>query len=219
MIKQLPNLFTSLNLATGCIGVYYLFSGGAFETLYFVLVALFFDGMDGLLARLLNAKSAVGAQLDSLADMVSFGVLPGLYVLTLLKAQTSLFWIAILIVVFSAYRLAKFNIDDSQSDSFLGLPTPANAVMLTSLFLLSLQLNVTLLVVITLVSCFLLVAPIRLIALKFNDFSWSGNEHRWIVIIGCIILIIALRWNAITFLIPFYVCVSVIFGIRSNQKV
>ena len=210
MIKQIPNLFTSLNLITGCVGIYSVLTGGATETLYFILIAAFFDVLDGLLARLLKAKSDFGGQLDSLADLISFGVLPSFYILGLLKASGDFYWIAMLIALFSAYRLAKFNIDDSQTDSFLGLPVPANAIMLTSLFLAPFELTHLSLMVLVIVSCFLLVAPVRLLALKFSSLGWRGNEARWILIFGVLALFIALGLSSIPFLVPFYILLSVI---------
>jgi len=216
MIKHIPNLFTSLNLVTGCLGIYFTLTEEKFEVLYFVLIAAFFDAIDGLLARLLNAKSDFGGQLDSLADLISFGVLPSFYILMLLKEQSSVYWVAILITLFSAYRLAKFNIDDSQADSFLGLPTPANAVMITSLFLLPFELGVAFLMFTISVSCIALIAPIRLLALKFNNFDWSGNEPRWILIMGCILLLLIFKWSFVPFLIPFYAFVSLTFSFKSR---
>ena len=152
MIKHIPNFFTSLNIAVGCVGIYFTLSGGKIEALYFVLVAAVFDVLDGLLARLLNLKSEFGAQLDSLADLISFGLLPSFYVLSVLENMSAYYWIAILTALFSAYRLAKFNTDDSQTDSFVGLPTPANAIMLTSTFLLPFEVSALLLIGITIIS-------------------------------------------------------------------
>ncbi|MDE0472279.1 MAG: CDP-diacylglycerol--serine O-phosphatidyltransferase [Ekhidna sp.] len=208
MIRQIPNLMTSFNLITGCIGIYFTLSGHKIEALYFVLLAFFFDVLDGLLARLLNAKSNVGGQLDSLADLVSFGLLPTFYLMNLLKEQTSFFWIGILIALFSAYRLANFNVDDSQTEHFLGLPTPTNAMMITSLFLLPFELTVPLLLFVISCSCFLLVSPIRLLALKFKNYGWTGNESRWVLIIGIITLSLLFQWAFIPLIAPFYIIVS-----------
>ncbi|MBC6411106.1 MAG: CDP-diacylglycerol--serine O-phosphatidyltransferase [Ekhidna sp.] len=208
MIRQIPNLMTSFNLITGCVGIYFTLSGHKIEALYFVLIAAFFDVLDGLLARSFNAKSEIGGQLDSLADLVSFGVLPAFYILDLLKEQTSFFWAGILIVLFSAYRLAKFNVDASQTGHFSGLPTPANAIMITSLFLLPLKLTVSFLLFITFLSCFLLVSPVRLLALKFKNYGWTGNESRWILMIGTIIFSLIFRWAFVPFIVPFYIIVS-----------
>lgn len=216
MIRKIPNLLTSFNLATGCIGIYFLLTGSELETLYFVLIAALFDVLDGMLARLLDAKSAIGGQLDSLADLVSFGLLPSFYVLTLLRADTPFFWGALLIVLFSAYRLAKFNTDKSQTDSFMGLPTPANAIMLSSLFLVPIELDAPKLFIIVFISSFALIVPVRLIALKFSSYSWSGNEPRWMLIIGGIILLLTFKLGAVPLLIPYYLLVSLIFYRKSK---
>ena len=218
MIKQIPNLFTSFNLITGCVGIYSVLTGEPYEALYFVLLAAFFDVMDGLLARLLHAKSAIGAQLDSLADLVSFGLLPSFYMITLLKGQSMFCWVAVLIALFSAYRLARFNLDERQTHSFLGLPTPANALMLCSLYLLPMELEASFLLFIVLLSCAFLVAPVRLLALKFRRFSWSGNEARWILIFGCLILVLLFKWGFLPFMIPFYVVISLIFSLKSGTN-
>lgn len=210
MIKQIPNLFTSLNLIVGCVGVYSVLAGGEFRALYFVLAAAFFDVFDGLLARLLKAKSDFGAQLDSLADLISFGVLPSFYLLGLLKGQVGFYWVALLVALFSAYRLARFNIDDSQSDSFLGLPVPANAIMITSLFLAPFELGASALMVVVAASCVLLVSPIRLLSLKFSNFGWSGNQTRWILIFGSVAFFLVFGWMFVPFLIPYYILLSVV---------
>jgi len=225
MIRQIPNLITSFNLITGCTGIYFTLSGDKTEALYFVLIAAFFDVLDGLLARLLNMKSAIGTQLDSLADLISFGALPAFYLMVVLKEQTSFFWIGILVVLFSAYRLAKFNADDSQKAHFSGLPTPANAIVITSLFLLPFELTVPLLLFIIFLSCFLLVSPVRLLALKFRNYGWAGNESRWVLIIGAIIFSLIFQWAFIPFIVPFYIIFSMISSfvfkitsVRDNSK-
>jgi len=217
MKKHIPNSITSLNLAIGSAGIYYVLTIDHSYAFYFVAVAGIFDFLDGFAARLLKVKSEMGKELDSLADMVSFGLLPAFYMLKLLEGTSEFYWIALLIAIFSALRLAKFNIDDSQSDSFEGLPTPANAIMLTSLFLLDLPLHEVTLIGICLMSSLLLVSKLRLIALKFKSFSWSGNEPRWILILGSVILLLVFGWTFVPLLIPYYLVVSILSAVSLKR--
>lgn len=211
MKRQIPNILTCLNLAIGCVGIYYTLTGKTPEAFYFVIVAGLFDFSDGFAARMLKVQSEIGKQLDSLSDLVSFGLLPSFFMLQWLQnSGSSFYWVAIVIAVFSAIRLAKFNIDDSQSDSFKGLPTPANAIMLTSLTFISFELYEYTLISICIFSAILLVSPIRLIALKFSSSSWKGNEDRWILIIGSIVLLAVFQLTFVPFLISFYIVLSVV---------
>ena len=135
--KILPNLFTSLNLLSGCIGIVFISSGKLEYALYFVLTGVFFDFLDGFSARLLKVSSPIGKELDSLADMVTFGVLPSFVIYELLNPLTDgwMPYTSFLIAIFSALRLAKFNVDTRQREVFIGLPTPANAVFISGLTL------------------------------------------------------------------------------------
>ena len=217
MKKHIPNILTSLNLAIGALGIFYVLTIDHSYAFYFVAVAGIFDFLDGFAARLLNVRSEIGKELDSLADMVSFGLLPTFYMVKLLESNSDFYWIAILISIFSALRLAKFNIDDSQSDSFEGLPTPANAIMLTSLFLLESPLHEVTLIGICLMSSLLMVSKIRLIALKFKTFAWQRNEARWILIVGTLILFLVFKWTFLPLLIPFYLIVSILSAVSLNR--
>lgn len=210
MKKHIPNLITSLNLAIGCIGIFYVLTESRNEAFYFVMIAAGLDFLDGFAARLLKVKSEIGKQLDSLADLISFGLLPSFFLLEWMREDTPYFYVAILIAVFSALRLAKFNVDDSQVDSFKGLPTPANAIMITSLVFLPFELYWWTLLSICLLSAMLLVSPIRLLALKFSSFSWKGNEPRWILISGSVVLLLVFKWTFLPLLIPFYLSVSIV---------
>ncbi len=155
MLKQIPNLITSLNLLCGCVAIFFAVSGDLVTASYFVFTGIFFDFFDGLAARLLNAQSEVGLQLDSLADMVTSGVAPAVVMVQLLSESilggpiaitdnfSSESWntgwhiyiplVGLLIAVASAYRLAKFNVDTRQTTSFIGLPTPGNTLLVLSL--------------------------------------------------------------------------------------
>jgi len=218
MIRHLPNFITCLNLTSGAIGIYFILVAGSPKAIYFVLLGAFFDLLDGLVARALKVSSEIGKQLDSLADLITFGLLPCFYILVTLQPQTEFFWIAMLVVVFSALRLAKFNIDDRQSDRFLGLPTPANAIMLTSLSLSPVPLGVPAVIALTVVSCFLLVSEIPLIALKFKSYGWRGNEFRWVLIAGALLLMIVFQWTFVVFLVPFYLLVSLLSLLKKTDN-
>jgi len=217
MKKHIPNLITSLNLAIGCIGIFYVLTESRTEAIYFVILAGLFDFMDGFAARLLKVKSEIGKQLDSLADLISFGIRHALFLLVWMQESTPYYWIAIVVAVFSALRLAKFNVDDSQTDSFVGLPTPANAIMITSLVFLPFELYWYTLISICILSAVLLVSPVRLLSLKFSSFSWKENEPRWILIFGSLALILVFQWTLLPFLIPFYLVVSILSNVLTKQ--
>src|SRR5688572_9999022 len=183
MIKHLPNFLTCCNLLCGCLGVVFVLEDRAFPAAYFVWIAGAFDFFDGFAARMLKVSSPIGKELDSLADMVSFGLLPSVVMYKLLLAEDTtgyLPYAAFSIAVFSALRLAIFNIDETQRDSFRGVPTPANALFITALPLLTGGIAAALqsqwvLLVITVVSSWLLVSNLELFALKFKDFTWTNN--------------------------------------------
>ena len=192
-------------------------------TALFVFLGIFFDFFDGLLARKLNVQSELGLQLDSLADMVTSGLVPGLvmfYLLELSNINPYLPYLGLLITLASAYRLANFNIDENQSDSFIGLPTPANALLILSLPLImefqnnelmnAIILNKWFLIGITLLSCYLLNANIKLIALKFKNWSFKDNKARYIVILLSIILLVIFQFAAIPLIIASYIIISLL---------
>ena len=221
MKKHIPNLLTCGNLACGCIGIDLAYQGNLVWAAYMIGFAAIFDFLDGFVARLLKVSSPIGKELDSLADMVTFGVLPGMMMLQMLQ-NTSLeipvIYLAFLIPIFSALRLAKFNVDTRQSDSFLGVPTPANAIFIGSFPLVQkfapqysyLIENQLLLIIVTIVMSLLLVIEIRLIALKFKDYSWINNVFRYIFIASAIILAVALQYLAIPLIIMMYILLSII---------
>ncbi|RZK73966.1 MAG: CDP-diacylglycerol--serine O-phosphatidyltransferase, partial [Pedobacter sp.] len=135
MRKHIPNAITCANLFSGCIGIVYAFNGDLKTVAFFVILSGIFDFFDGFVARLLKVKSEIGKELDSLADVISFGFLPGVIVFQLLNIENSgyLPYLAFLIPVFSAYRLAKFNLDTRQTEEFIGLNTPMNTFFIISL--------------------------------------------------------------------------------------
>lgn len=216
MRKHLPNLLTCLNLFFGAIGCLEVLAGHLDKAIYFVVICGFFDFLDGMVARALNVHSAIGKELDSLADVVSFGLLPAFLMLRLIEQANPfhpyLAYFGLLVVVFSALRLARFNVDENQSDKFIGLPTPANAIMLSSLPYLPIVLFPGFwgILIISGVSSLLLVSPITMIALKFKGFSWSSNYLKYILIAACILIIMILGLDGIPFIIPAYILVSIL---------
>jgi CDP-diacylglycerol--serine O-phosphatidyltransferase len=232
-IKEvIPNTITSLNLFSGCIGIVFAFNNQLEYAAAMIWIAGLFDFLDGFSARLLKVSSEIGKQLDSLADMVTFGVLPGVIIYQLILAlQVTTEWPdyiaygAFILTIFSAVRLAKFNIDTRQSDTFIGLPTPANAFcisafpwMLTNSMVLSNQQLILALLVYSLVFSWLLVAEIKMLALKFKSFGWSGNQSRWAFIALSIALIAIFQVVAIPMVIVLYIIISLIDSSLSNHS-
>src|SRR4051812_46836449 len=192
--KHLPNFITCANLFSGCVGIVFAFQGELIFAAYALFLAAIFDFFDGFASRVLKSFSGIGKDLDSLADMVSFGVLPSVILYQLFlqapqidKVSTYLNFSAFLIPVFSALRLAKFNTDTRQAEIFIGLPTPANAILIASLPFVIDQypnlspyiLNPYVLSVFTLVMCALLVAEMPLMSLKFKNSDFNSNIYRY----------------------------------------
>lgn len=226
--RHIPNFLTCCNLLCGCIGVVFAVTSVTNEDLqfvaYFVWIACLFDFFDGFAARMLKVSSPIGKELDSLADMVSFGLLPAIVMYTMLKdsaSYTYLPYFAFSIAVFSALRLAIFNIDETQSDSFKGLPTPANALFITSLPFIGGNLAFAffdpwILTAIVAVSSYLLVSGIPLFALKFKNFTWRENKIRFTFLILSVLLLAILKITAIPVIILLYVALSL--GVRAVSK-
>ena len=226
-MKHLPNILTLLNLLCGSIAVVFVTNNHFVTASIFVFLGIFFDFFDGFAARKLHVQSELGLQLDSLADMITSGLVPGLIVYKLLE-MASLSWGSVAVIPFigfsitlaSAYRLAKFNIDDEQQTYFKGLPTPANALLIVSLPLIleyqnndainALILNQWFLIILTAISCYLLNSNIKLFALKFKAYSFGANATRYIFIILCIVLLIVLKFVAIPIIILLYIIMSVL---------
>ncbi|WP_323788692.1 CDP-alcohol phosphatidyltransferase family protein [Psychroserpens sp.] len=241
--KYIPNFVTLLNLLCGSIAVVFAVHNNFVEAAAFVCLGIFFDFFDGLLARKLNVQSELGVQLDSLADMVTSGLVPGIVMFKLISISidapeiihkqgwssdfhSSSVYIApvaligLFITLASAYRLAKFNIDEDQQSYFKGLPTPANTLLIMSLPLIiefqnsemfsSLILNTWFLFGLTIVSCFLLNSNIKLFALKFKNFSFSDNKFRYALILLSVILMIGFHFIAIPLIIILYILLSIL---------
>lgn len=217
MIRHLPNLLTCCNLLTGAAGIIYLLQEpGLVPAAWFVWIALLFDFLDGFTARVFNVSSPIGKELDSLADVISFGLLPSVLVYTLVQTQIQnpyLPWVALVIAVFSALRLAKFNIDDTQTDSFRGLPTPANALFITGLPFLAggpgaFLLTPYALIAVAIVFSLLLVSRVELFALKFKDWSWKHNQVQFVFLIISVVLVAVFKFAAVPLIILLYILLS-----------
>ncbi|MDO4230373.1 MAG: CDP-alcohol phosphatidyltransferase family protein [Capnocytophaga sp.] len=230
MKKHIPNIITLSNLFCGTIAVVLAMKGKLDWAFFFVALGIFFDFFDGFFARLLNVKSDLGLQLDSLADMVTAGVVPGIAMYHLLSksdfvvAQSGIIaeiipYFGFLITLASAYRLANFNIDTRQTTGFIGLPTPANALFILSLpIILQYQStewiafvlqNMWILVGITLLSAYMLNAEIPLFALKFKDFSFRNNKVKYIYLIISVLCLLFLHWIALPVIVILYVLISI----------
>jgi CDP-diacylglycerol--serine O-phosphatidyltransferase len=215
MKKSIPNLLTVCNLLCGCLAVASAYNAEYRTVLILVLISAVFDFLDGFAARVLKAYSNIGKELDSLADVISFGFTPAMIASTLLWQYSHQYWawIGLAIVAFSSMRLAKFNIDERQTTSFIGLAVPANALFWAGLAnAYSTQITDIPLVTIVLIpiSCFLLVCNLPMFSLKFKNFSWKSNQFQWILITCSVILIIILQLNAFTWIIVLYILLSII---------
>jgi CDP-diacylglycerol--serine O-phosphatidyltransferase len=229
-----PNLLTVLNLLCGTSGIYFALEDNFGIALSLLLIGALFDFSDGLVARVLKVSSELGKQLDSLADLVTFGVLPKAMVFSLqqtllideagtfsnLSPLHRVFILSpLLITAFSALRLAKFNIDTRQSSSFIGLPTPANALFFASLcyVIASNSSSISnfsaipfLLFILCVVFSFLLISPLPMFSLKFSNLKLKSNLTRYFFLLISIILLFILRINAIPLIILLYISMSVI---------
>ena len=252
MKRHIPNLITLLNVFCGCIATVFAVLNRLELAAVFVFLGIFFDFFDGLAARLLDVKSELGLQLDSLADMITSGLVPGIVMFQLLGMSMTGGWnagemfnngasesgltiirnplplLGFLITLSSAYRLAKFNIDENQTSSFIGLPTPANALLILSLPLILLYqnndalngiiLNEWFLIGLTLLSTYLLNARIELFALKFKNWGFKDNASRYIFIIISIVLLATLQYLAVPIIIGFYVLSSVVASLQKKSS-
>ena len=229
---NLANILTLINLFSGCMAVVFLFNYQIELVPYCVLVSLVADFFDGFAARLTKSSSDIGLQLDSLADVVSFGFLPGaiLFHLLFLKYESSDAMLSVnriylysapafILTLFSALRLAKFNVDERQADGFIGLATPAATIFVVGLLLVFLNNSFGLTQFIftgkvlygtaALLSV-LMIAEIPMFGFKFKSFGWKGNEVKYLFIILSIVLIAALKFAAISLIIILYIIVSII---------
>lgn len=223
MIKHIPNTVTCLNLFSGCVGVWFAFNGNYEGVALAVIFSAVFDFLDGMAARLLRAYSPMGKELDSLADVISFGLVPGALVFHMLSPDLShnYAFVGFLITIFSALRLAKFNIDERQTSSFIGLPTPANAIFWAGIALAWSELliaNPYILLGLTVFFSYLLVAEIPMFSLKFKNLNWKDNKVQFVFLAGSVLLIAILWKKAISPLIMWYILLSVIVNFIQVKK-
>ena len=223
--KHIPNFITCLNLFSGCIAVYLAFKGNYQGAFIAILLSAVFDFFDGFAARWFKAYSPMGKELDSLADMVSFGMAPGALVFSLLSETNIWEWLpygAFAIPVFSALRLAKFNIDTRQTNSFIGLPVPANAIFWAGLvysfspFLLN---NVWLLCFLIALFSYFLISEIPMFSLKFKSVAWKDNQIQYLFLLVCFIILLIFGRNAFSMLIGWYILLSIGISLFKKTKV
>ena len=234
--QHIPNALTCGNLVSGCLSILFLTENMPVKAAIMVFVAGLFDFLDGFAARLLKAHSPIGADLDSLSDVVSSGVAPGFIMcwlmdrasdlpsLTLLEIDV-LPCLAFLLPVFSAIRLARFNIDDTQTTSFRGLPAPGMAIFVASLPLALSQvghltdgvLGYWACIGITLVFSLMMVCNLRFFSFKMKSLEWKGNEMRWIFLLIAVVGFAIFRWLALPFILMAYVLMSIFFASRMEQ--
>ena len=224
--KHIPNTLTSCNLISGCIAIVFALNANFSMALTFIVVGAVFDFFDGMSARLLGVSSPIGKELDSLADVVTFGVAPSSMIYSLLLILDKTGWndtlaalvphVAFVMAAFSAIRLAKFNLDERQTTSFIGLPTPANALFWGALIvggeeMLAEQSNVILLLVaLVFLSSWLLVAEIPMFALKFKHWGWHENKIKYVFIVSCLPILLIFRISGISVIIAWYIFLSII---------
>ncbi|MGY5352989.1 CDP-alcohol phosphatidyltransferase family protein [Wenyingzhuangia sp. IMCC45533] len=239
-VKFIPNLLTLLNLLCGCLAVIFAINYQIEYTVALVMLGIFFDFFDGFAARLLKVQSELGKQLDSLADMVTSGVVPGLVMVQMILKSLDqkpligihnldqfsiLAMLGLSITMASCYRLANFNIDENQKEGFIGLPTPANTLLILSLPLMQVYSdyqyvsyivdNTYALLLLTALSCYLLNARIALFALKFKSFGYKDNKIKYIFLCISLALIIAIKLASIPAIILVYLLLSLI---TNNNK-
>lgn len=245
--KNIPNALTCLNLGFGFWGILLLVNGKIAEASMCIGAALFVDFLDGFVARLLHVASPIGKELDSLADVISFGVLPSIMLTYLLVSIVTgipyeaapqlnlfegntfhvLFLIGTLPAMFSAVRLAKFNLDTRQSDRFFGVPTPSNALIVASFNLIALDPNSLLYPLISnlyfiigycIVMSYLLIAEIPLMALKFKEYSWQTNKFRYLLAISSVLLLVFFGKESILLIMVAYILFSLLQN-KSEEQV
>lgn len=234
MKKHIPNSITCCNLISGGIAVWSAFMGDPAQALAWIVIGAAFDFFDGMSARLLHVSSEIGKELDSLADDITFGLAPAAIVFSELSIATYPAWlypyaafvpfVAFLIAAFSALRLAKFNLDTRQATSFIGLPTPANALFWGALAASgTLQTagayTVPFVVALIALTSWLLVAEIPMFALKFKQWGWRGNEVRWLFIAFSAAMLLWQGLTGFAYIIAAYVVVSVALDCRPRRAV
>lgn len=231
--RNIPNTITCCNLISGCVATTFAFVNRPEIALTWIIIGAVFDFFDGMSARLLGVSSPIGKELDSLADDITFGVAPA----TMIFAEMGVMeypefmeplrgvlpYFAYIMAAFSALRLAKFNLDTRQTTSFIGLPTPANALFWGSLIvgghtlIESSPYGILAVMAMVLLSSYILVAELPMFALKFKHWGWKGNEVKYIFLITCLPLLLILRLSAFAAIIAWYVILSAYVNMRAPK--
>ncbi len=237
-MKFIPHLLTSGNLFSGILAIVFIGQGNFIAATYCIFIAAFLDFLDGFAARLLNVTGEFGKQLDSLADVVTFGVVPGFMLFQIsrqlagwpidLEASPFIIYLPLLIGVFSALRLAKFNIDTRQSNSFLGLPVPANALWISAVPYCIRDMDPGLesglihpysIALLAIVSCFLLVSEIPLLSLKVKSLSFKDNWAKYLLLLAMGLSLMFFQFSGLLLLVPIYLIFSVIDNQVNKNKI
>lgn len=225
MKKHIPNSITALNLFSGCIGIVMILHENFLFGFYCVLASGIFDFFDGMSARALRVKSNIGKELDSLADVVSFGVLPGTVLFMMMGGFQSAdpsAYLGFLVTVFSAVRLAKFNVDSRQTTDFIGVNTPMNTFVIISLPFIAQRYAILeqfwLLLLIILVSCFLLVSEIRLFSMKLENLSWNANRYKFIFLAIGLGLLFMAHFFALPIILLLYIGFSKLHFAHEDKR-
>ncbi|MFO0355341.1 MAG: CDP-alcohol phosphatidyltransferase family protein [Sphingobacteriaceae bacterium] len=245
--KHIPNVITCGNLVCGCVAILQIFEGNMVLASYLVGLAAVLDFFDGFAARLLKVSSPIGKDLDSLADMVTFGVVPGLIMHRMLQIgylvnhqdyevvirNQWMVYIPLLIPVFSAVRLAKFNNDTRQTEAFIGVPTPANAILICSIPLIvnwdtqfdlkhcgiiHFLIHPYAILGLSVLMSYLLVAELPLFSLKFKQFGWKGNEIRFVFLALSLVSLIVFQFLGLTIAIVLYIVLSLVNNLFFKPK-
>ncbi len=240
MKSSIPNILTASNLFCGVLALVMTWEGNLEVVAALLVAALAFDFFDGFVARMLRVDSPVGEELDSLADVVSFGVVPGMIMARLIRESSGagfpepemwqlgpdwLWMVGLLLPVFSALRLARFNLDTRAGSHFYGLPTPSNTIFVLGLWFLigrntwgfAEVITPWVLSAITLLFCWLMIADVRLLALKFQHIRWRENGYRYVLILGSILFIILMGPGGLSFIILYYLGLSIVNNLRETR--
>lgn len=216
MKRFIPNTITTLNLLTGCVGISFAFQARFDWVLYCLVACGIFDFLDGTAARLLQVRSDIGKELDSLADVISFGFLPGTILFMMLQETTTSVYLpyaGYLVTAFSALRLAKFNVDTRQASDFIGVNTPMNSFVIISLPFLAerfptLVLQSYPLLIIIVLSSYLLVSEIKLFSMKVSNLSWTSNRYKYLFLMCSVVLIFVFQYMAMPLILIAYILFS-----------
>lgn len=224
--RNIPNAITSLNLLFGCIAIICALHNRLADASWMIASAAIADFFDGMAARLLKVSSPIGKELDSLADVVSFGVAPGMIIYQLINTSPYS-WIGLLVPVFAAVRLARFNIDTRQTFYFIGLPTPANALFIASFPLIiahnnywhsvyfsNISFAVWFFVCVAIVCSAIMVSPIKLFSLKMKDTSWTNNRTRYTFLLISLACFLLLGYTSV----PVIMLLYIIFSLFSQKS-